>query len=199
MLRHASAATWASSLSSSSSPSLVPAPPLPESASATAGQLIASVKDAARQALLRCGTRLLEPVYLCELQATQEILGKMYGVLSKRRSRVLSEEMREGTTLFTIRAHMPVVESFGFATDLRKSTSGAAHPQMVFSHFEPLEQDPRFVVMTEEEQEALDDGALPSINLARKLMDDVRRRKGLRVEDKAVASATKQRTLARKK
>lgn len=78
-------------------------------------------------------------------------------------------------------------------------TSGAAHPQLVFSHFEALPQDPRFVVSTEEEQEAQDDGALPSINLARRLMDEVRKRKGLKVEEKAVQSATKQRTLARKK
>ncbi len=98
-----------------------------------------------------------------------------------------------------ITAHLPVVESFGFATELRKVTSGAAHPQLVFSHFEALAQDPHFEVSTEEEQEALDDGALPSVNLARVLMDEVRRRKGLRVEEKAVASATKQRTLARKK
>ena len=34
------------------------------------------------------------------------------------------------------RALLPVVESFGFAGDLRKQTSGAAHPQLVFSHFE---------------------------------------------------------------
>ena len=57
-----------------------------------------------------------------------------------RRARVLSEEMREGTPIFTIAAHLPVVESFGFATELRKTTSGAAHPQLVFSHYEPLPQ-----------------------------------------------------------
>lgn len=62
-----------------------------------------------------------------------------------------------------------------------------------------LQQDPLFVVVTEEEQEALDDGDLPTINLAKKLVDDVRRRKGLRVEDKVVASATKQRTISRKR
>ena len=63
------------------------------------------------------------------------------------------------------------------------------------------ERYPMFVdARTEEEQEALDDGALPSTNLARKLMHDVRRRKGLHVsEDRAVAVATKQRTRARKK
>ena len=90
--------------------------------------------------------------------------------------------------------------SFGFASDLRKTTSGAAHPQLVFSHFEALEQDPMFVdARTEEEIESRDDGALPSTNLAG-LMHDVRRRKGLHVsEDRAVAVATKQRTRARKK
>ena len=54
-------------------------------------------------------------------------------------------------------------------------------------------------VTTEEDQEALDDGDLDGINLARRLVDSVRRRKGLRVADKVVAVATKQRTLARKK
>ena len=62
-----------------------------------------------------------------------------------------------------------------------------------------LRQDPLFVVTTDEDQEAADDGTLPSVNVARKLMDSVRRRKGLRVEEKAVQHATKQRTLARKK
>eukprot|EP00966_Prymnesium_polylepis_P137900 3186757-Prymnesium_polylepis.1 len=141
------------------------------------------MKDACRGAFLGSGTRLLEPIYSCELQTTQDIMGKTYGVLSRRRARVLSEEMREGTPIFTITATLPVVESFGFAGELRKTTSGAAHPQLVFSHYEAMEQDPRFAVSTEEEQEALDDGALPTINVARSLMNDVRRRKGLLVEE----------------
>ena len=123
----------------------------------------------------------------------------MYGVLRRRRAEVVAEEVIEGTPLFSVRAELPVVESFGFATDLRKETSGAAQPQLVFSHYGPLPQDPLFVPEGEEELEALDDGELPSINIARRLVDAVRRRKGLRVEEKVVASATKQRTLARKK
>ena len=93
----------------------------------------------------------------------------------------------------------PVVESFGFAQELRKNTSGAAHPQLVFSHFEPLQQDPNFVVATEEEQENLDGGDYDGVNLARRIVDDVRRRKGLRVEEKAVKVATKQRTMTKMK
>ena len=44
-----------------------------------------------------------------------DVLGKVYGVVARRRGRIVSEEMKEGTTFFTVRALLPVVESFGFA------------------------------------------------------------------------------------
>ena len=142
-----------------------------------AGQLVASMTDACRTALLNCGTRLLEPIYACELQATTESLGKMYTVLRRRRAEVVSEDVIEGTPFYAVRAELPVVESFGFASELRKETSGAAQPQLVFSHYSSLPQDPLFVPEGEEDIEALDDGTLPSINIARRLVDNVRRRK----------------------
>ena len=87
-----------------------------------------------------------------------EALGKLYAVLSRRRARVLSEDMWEGTQTFVISALLPVAESFGFADDLRKRTSGAAtSPQLVFSHWEVMEQDPFFVPSTEEEKEEYGD------------------------------------------
>lgn len=46
---------------------------------------------------------------------TADVLGKVYGVIAKRRGRVVAEEMKEGTSFFTISALLPVVESFGFA------------------------------------------------------------------------------------
>lgn len=60
----------------------------------------------------------------------------MYAVLSKREGRVLQEEMKEGTDVFIIKAVLPVAESFGFADEIRKRTSGLASPQLVFSHWE---------------------------------------------------------------
>lgn len=44
-----------------------------------------------------------------------DVLGKVYGVVARRRGRIVSEEMKEGTSFFTIRSMLPVVESFGFA------------------------------------------------------------------------------------
>ena len=44
-----------------------------------------------------------------------EVLGKVYGVVARRSGKIVSEEMKEGTSFFTIRALLPVIESFGFA------------------------------------------------------------------------------------
>jgi len=44
-----------------------------------------------------------------------DVLGKVYGVVARRRGRIVSEEMKEGTSFFTVSALLPVAESFGFA------------------------------------------------------------------------------------
>ena len=66
------------------------------------------------------------------------LAGRVYGVLGKREGRVLHEEMKEGTEMFIINAVLPVAESFGFADEIRKRTSGLASPQLVFSHWEVI-------------------------------------------------------------
>ncbi|KAJ1639153.1 hypothetical protein T492DRAFT_939090 [Pavlovales sp. CCMP2436] len=161
-------------------------------------QLMAASRDACRQAYLASAPRLVEAVYACGLQCTQEVMGRMYGVLSKRRARVTREEMIEGTPLFVVHAFLPVVESIGFAGEIRKMTSGAAHPQLVFSHWQRLEVDPleQLLLSTIDDDEFNRDS---SKNIARAYVRAVRLRKGLLVEDKLVEVATKQRTRARKK
>ncbi|KAK3533198.1 hypothetical protein QTP70_013598 [Hemibagrus guttatus] len=100
------------------------------------GQLIASMKEACRYAFQAKPQRLMAAMYTCEIMATAEVLGRVYGVLSKREGRVLNEEMKEGSDVFIIRAVLPVAESFGFADEIRKRTSGLASPQLVFTHWE---------------------------------------------------------------
>lgn len=163
-----------------------------------AGQVIATVKDACRAAVLQNKPRLVEAMYFCELNTPTEYLGPMYAVLSRRRARVLKEEMQEGSPFFTVHAYVPVSESFGFADELRRWTSGAASALLVLSHWEALPEDPFFVPKTEEEIEEFGDGSSVLPNTARKLINAVRRRKGLPVEEKVVQHGTKQRTLARK-
>lgn len=170
----------------------------PEQYGIFTGQVIASVKDACRAAVLQNKPRLVEAMYFCELNTSPEYLGPMYAVLGRRRARVSKEVMQEGSPLFTVHAHVPVSESFGFADELRRWTSGAASVLLVLSHWEALPQDPFFVPKTEAEIEEFGDGSSVPPNTARKLIDAVRRRKGLPVEEKVVQHATKQRTLSRK-
>lgn len=100
------------------------------------GQLMSAVKEGCRRAFLLQPVRLMAAMYTCEIQATAEVLGRMYAVISKREGRVLKEEMKEGSDVFDVTAVLPVAESFGFAEEIRKRTSGLANPQLVFSHWE---------------------------------------------------------------
>lgn len=160
------------------------------------GSLISSVRDACRNGLLDWSPRLKLAMYSCDIQCSTEVLGKVYGVVAKRRGRIVAEEMKEGTSIFTVSALLPVVESFGFADDIRKRTSGAASPQLIFSGYELLDQDPFWVPTTEEELEDLGEKADRS-NIAKGYMDAVRDRKGMFVDRKIVEFAEKQRTLKR--
>ncbi|KAJ3333923.1 Cytoplasmic GTPase/eEF2-like protein (ribosomal biogenesis) [Blyttiomyces sp. JEL0837] len=162
--------------------------------SGLSGQIITTVRDACRNAFLKWSPRLGLAMYSCDLQAPSEVLGKVYAVMAKRRGKILSEEMREGTPFFQIKALLPVVESFGFADDLRRRTAGSASPQLIFHGFELLDIDPFWVPSTQEELEDLGEKA-DRENLAKKYMEAVRKRKGMFVDKKIVERAEKQRTL----
>ncbi|EPS72323.1 hypothetical protein M569_02434, partial [Genlisea aurea] len=162
------------------------------------GQVMTTVKEACRAAVLQNRPRIVEGFYFCELSTPTEYLGSTYAVLARRRARVLKEEMQEGSALFCVNAYVPVAESFGFGDELRRWTSGASSALLVFSHWGTLAEDPFFVPKTEEEIEEYGDGSNVPRNISRKLIDAVRRRKGLAVEEKVVEHATKQRTRARK-
>lgn len=160
------------------------------------GSLISAVRDACRNGLLDWSPRIMLAMYSCDIQASTDVLGKVYAVVARRRGRIVSEEMKEGTSFFTIRALLPVVESFGFADEIRKRTSGAASPQLIFNGFEMLNEDPFWVPTTEEELEDFGEKA-DKANIAKAYADEVRKRKGMFVEQKVVEHAEKQRTLKR--
>lgn len=163
------------------------------------GQIISTMKSTCRLAFLKKPVRLVEAIYTCSVQCQAEQLGKLYSVLSKRRANVICEDLADKMSLFTIKAHLPVVESFGLATDIRTQTSGAAsNPQLVFSHWTMLETDPFFQPQTEEEREDLGERTY-EMNYVRKYIEAIRKRKGLIRDEKVVVHAEKQRTLGRKK
>merc|ERR1712202_65567 len=80
--------------------------------------------------------RLMEPVYLVEIQCPENAVGGIYGVLNRRRGHVFEEAQTPGTPMFVVKAYLPVNESFGFTADLRSNTGGQAFPQCVFDHWQ---------------------------------------------------------------
>ncbi|KAJ8668946.1 hypothetical protein QAD02_000205 [Eretmocerus hayati] len=124
--------------------------------------------------------------------------GKLYAVFGRRQGRVIGADSAGFGGQFRVLAVLPVPESFQLASELRTQTSGLAAPQLVFSHWEVIEQDPFWVPSTEEEYLHFGEKA-DSGNRAKKYMDSVRRRKGLPVDSQLVSHAEKQRTLSKKK
>eukprot|EP00929_Paragymnodinium_shiwhaense_P060762 TRINITY_DN30332_c0_g1_i1.p1 TRINITY_DN30332_c0_g1~~TRINITY_DN30332_c0_g1_i1.p1 ORF type:complete len:1087 (+),score=290.29 TRINITY_DN30332_c0_g1_i1:73-3333(+) len=169
------------------------------------GQVMVAMKEACRCCLFRRGfARICEAMLSLEVLCEQEMLGKVYAVLGKRRVKVREEGMREGTSLFHISSYLPLADSFGLAHDLRSAASGQVSFHCNFSHWEQSEEDPfQEASMTAEEQEDEvnargHENALPP-NMARTLIDAIRKRKGLATEEKVVSVATKQRTISLKK
>ncbi|KAK2037902.1 elongation factor Tu GTP binding domain-containing protein [Colletotrichum somersetense] len=161
------------------------------------GEVIKTFTASLRAGMLDWSPRLMLAMYSVEIQASTEVLGRVYDVLTRRRGRVLSEAMKEGTPFFTIQSVLPVAESFGFADEMRKRTSGAAQPQLIFAGYEVLDEDPFWVPFTEDDLEDLGELA-DKENVAKRYMDGVRRKKGLLVEGRNVArDAEKQKTLKR--
>lgn len=127
--------------------------------------MIPTARRAIYAAVLCAKPRLLEPVYLVEIQAPERALGGIYSCLNTKRGQVFEEMQRPGTPMYNIKAYLPVLESFGFTNTLRAATSGEAFPQCVFDHWEMMMADP------------MSDGSQ-----THKLVMDTRKRKGSKME-----------------
>lgn len=86
--------------------------------------------------------RFQEPIYLVDISTPNDVMNGIYQVFSQRRGTVFQEESVPGTPLLSVKAYLPVSESFGFTANLRASTSGQAFPQCVFDHWETITADP---------------------------------------------------------
>jgi elongation factor G len=89
---------------------------------------------AIKEALRRAGSVLLEPVMELQVITPGEYLGDVLGDLSARRGRIKSMEGEGGTQV--LEADVPLVEMFGYATDLRSSSQGRANFSMEFGRYE---------------------------------------------------------------
>ena len=130
------------------------------------GQIIPTARRVLYAAALLAEPAIQEPVFLVEIQVPEQAMGGIYSVLTRRRGHVFEEAQRPGTPLFNIKAYLPVNESFGFNGDLRAATSGQAFPQMVFDHWQVLSGG----------------SPLDKTTMTGKIVEDMRKRKGLKPE-----------------
>jgi elongation factor G len=79
---------------------------------------------------------LLEPVMKVEVATPDQFFGDVLGDISSRRGQVIDMDQRGH--LRVISAHIPLAETFGYATDLRSLTQGRASYTMEFDHYETL-------------------------------------------------------------
>ncbi|XP_068174627.1 elongation factor 2b-like [Antennarius striatus] len=127
------------------------------------GQIIPTARRVLYASQLTAKPRILEPVYLVEIQCPADATGGIYGVLNRRRGHVFEENSVASTPMRITRAYLPVNESFGFSADLRSNTGGQAFPQCVFDHWQILPGDPN------------DPASKPGV-----VVTDTRKRKGLK-------------------
>jgi len=106
------------------------------------GQIIPTARRVFYAAQLTAQPRLMEPIFMVEIQCPQSVVGGIYAVMNRRRGQIIEEMQRLGTPLMTVKAYLPVMESFGFTADLRSNTSGQAFPQCVFDHWKVVQGDP---------------------------------------------------------
>ena len=114
----------------------------PEAIYRGGGQVIPTARRAIYSSFLMAGPRLMEPVYTCAMTGPADSIASLYTVLMKRRGHVLSDGPIAGTPLYAARALIPVIDSFGFETDLRIHTQGQANVSLVFHKWEIVPGDP---------------------------------------------------------
>lgn len=138
------------------------------------GQIIPTSRRVAYSSFLMATPRLMEPVYYVEIQTPIDCISAIYTVLSRRRGHVTADVPQPGTPAYIVKAFLPVIESFGFETDLRYHTQGQAFCLSVFDHWAIVPGDPldKSIVLRPLEP-------APIQHLAREFMVKTRRRKGM--------------------
>lgn len=114
----------------------------PEAIFRGGGQIIPTSRRACYSSFLMASPRLMEPVYSCSMIGPADAVSSLYTVLSRRRGHVLQDGPIAGTPLYSVKGLIPVIDSFGFETDLRIHTQGQATVSLVFDRWSIVPGDP---------------------------------------------------------
>jgi elongation factor G len=88
---------------------------------------------AAKDGVGKADPAILEPVMKVEVTTPEEFMGDVIGNLNSKRGQI--DGIDERGTSRMIRAHVPLAEMFGYATELRSMTQGRATYSMEFGRY----------------------------------------------------------------
>lgn len=88
---------------------------------------------AAKDGVSKADPAILEPVMKVEVTTPEEYMGDVIGNLNARRGQIDGIDERGSSRM--VRAHVPLAEMFGYATELRSMTQGRATYSMEFGRY----------------------------------------------------------------
>ncbi len=102
----------------------------------TAGVLRIAASQAVRKALKAKMVNLLEPIFSLDVSTPEDSLGSIVGDLNSRRGKIISMSAESDRQI--IKAEVPLVTLFGYATDMRSLSQGRAQFTMSFKEYKKL-------------------------------------------------------------
>jgi elongation factor G len=91
---------------------------------------------AIKDAVMKAGPVLLEPMMKVEVEVPEDFLGNVMGDLISRRGQIEGQTAALGLAKVTVK--VPLERMFGYATDIRSNTQGRGIFSMEFSHYEEV-------------------------------------------------------------
>ncbi|MGI9414432.1 MAG: elongation factor G [Hyphomicrobiales bacterium] len=95
-------------------------------------------RAAFREAALKAGAVLLEPIMKVEVVTPDDYMGDVIGDLNSRRGQISGTEQRGNATV--INSMVPLANMFGYVNNLRSMSQGRAQYTMQFDHYQKVPQ-----------------------------------------------------------
>jgi elongation factor G len=93
-----------------------------------------AARGAFREAMTKCGAKILEPVMSVEVVTPEEYMGDIIGDLNSRRGQIIGMDQRANARV--ISAEVPLAEMFGYVNTLRSMSQGRAQYTMQFVRYD---------------------------------------------------------------
>ncbi|MEO0079876.1 MAG: elongation factor G [candidate division WOR-3 bacterium] len=94
-----------------------------------------------REAFMAANPTFLEPIMELEVVTPEQYLGSVLADITARAGKVIHLEPVKGHQI--VKAELPLIKTFGYATALRSLTQGRASHSMQFRRYSPVDEDTR--------------------------------------------------------